>query len=78
MLSDYLEIPNLRKRAFAYLWRGVRRIAFRRNLAAAEITPKERAVYLTYGVSAGIYSLGLLALVVFKLGGFVVSIFHAP
>lgn len=77
MLSDYLEIPNLRRRAFAYLWREVRRVALRRRPAAGEITAKERAVYLAYGISAGIYSLGLLALVVFKLGGFVVSVFHA-
>lgn len=82
MLSDYLEIPNLRKRAFAYLWSLARQVGFRRDRAGVQAapaeTPRQRAVYLTYGISAGIYSLGLLAFVVFQIGGFVVSVFRAP
>ena len=78
MLSDYLEIPNLRKRAFAYLWRKARQ-ALRLRAPEREpiVSPRERAIYLLYGISAAAYSVGLLAVVVFKIGSFVVSALRA-
>ena len=79
MLSDYLEIPNLRKRAFAYLWERVRRVL--RMGPPGETPPdvsrRERAIYLLYGISAAAYSAALLAVIVFKIGSFVVSTIRA-
>ncbi len=73
LLSDYLGIPNLRKRAFDYL--GSRATSwFRPGREPREVTPREKGIYLAYGLSAGAYSLGLLVFVVFKLGDFVLSV----
>jgi putative peptide zinc metalloprotease protein len=81
MLSDYLEIPNLRRRAFAHLGREARRLVRRGadgadgGAAPAGPTRRERAIYLTYGIVAGVYSVAFLAIVVFQIGGFLLSVF---
>ncbi len=56
-LSDYLEIPNLRRRSFEYTgWLGKR---FLLGVKAAEppATPRERRVFIIYGISALFYSI---------------------
>ncbi|MFN2432777.1 MAG: efflux RND transporter periplasmic adaptor subunit [Gemmatimonadota bacterium] len=56
-LSDYLEIPNLRKRAFGYWgWLAKRRLL---GIAATEppVSPRERRVFLLYGGLAFAYSI---------------------
>jgi len=61
-LSDWLEIPNLRRRSFEYTgWLGKR---FLLGIEAAEpaATPRERRVFIIYGISALIYSV-LIAIV---------------
>jgi len=79
MLSDYLEIPNLRKRAFAYLWGKVRRALRieRTGKTPSGVSPRERSIYLLYGISAAVYSATLLVIIVFKIGSFVVSAIRA-
>jgi putative peptide zinc metalloprotease protein len=79
LLSDYLAIPNLRKRAFAYLGSEARRVLGRWVLGRParqhrELTPRDRRIYLVYGITAGAYSLGLLIFVVFKIVAFIVSV----
>jgi putative peptide zinc metalloprotease protein len=90
MLSDYLGIPNLRKRAFAYLasearrvFKGLARLMRRPSIGTAgpgskpargDFSSRERSIYLAYGITAGAYSLGLLVFVVFKLAAFIVSV----
>src|SRR5207237_6306892 len=61
LLSDYLDVPNLRKRSFRYLGGLIRRLLGRVGSAAADPTPRERRIYLAYGLLAGLPSLGLLA-----------------
>jgi putative peptide zinc metalloprotease protein len=54
-LSDYLEIPNLRKRAFAHLtWLAKSRL-FRLDLPAPPANERERRVFLIYGCLASLY-----------------------
>ncbi len=70
LLSDWLEIPNLRARAFAYLrswlWRG--------NLGTHDsATPRERRIYLAYSLLAGAFSLWFLVLVSRWVGGWLVG-----
>ena len=56
-LSDWLEIPNLRRRAFEYWgWIG-KRFAFAMDVASPSVTPRERRVFLIYGGLAILYSL---------------------
>jgi putative peptide zinc metalloprotease protein len=61
-LSDYLEIPNLRKRAFEYCQSFVRRRVLGHEVPAPAVTPRERRVFLIYGSLALVYSLIALTL----------------
>ena len=61
-LSDWLEIPNLRKRSFGYWgWMG-RRYLLGVNAPPPRVTPRERRVFLLYGGLALAYSV-LIAIV---------------
>jgi putative peptide zinc metalloprotease protein len=61
-LSDWLEIPNLRRRAFEYMaWVG-KRYGMGMHVAEPGVTPRERRVFLAYGVAALMYSALFLAL----------------
>lgn len=55
-LSDWLEIPNLRKRSFSYLGWVVKRWALGLEVPEPSVTPRERRVFLTYGGLAFAYS----------------------
>jgi multidrug resistance efflux pump len=73
LLSDLLEIPNLRGKAFAYLqgwlrgWRGG--VAQQR----AAVAPREQRIYLAYGLLAGVYSYWFLGLVASRFGSYLVE-----
>jgi putative peptide zinc metalloprotease protein len=55
-LSDWLEIPNLRRRSFQYWgWMG-KRYALGVNVPSPRVTPRERRVFLLYGGLALGYS----------------------
>jgi putative peptide zinc metalloprotease protein len=68
LLSDYLEMPNLRRRAFRYIGDGIKRLS---GMAIGEVespTPRERRIYLIYGLIATVASLSLLMLVFVQAG----------
>jgi putative peptide zinc metalloprotease protein len=73
LLSDYLDIPNLRQRSMSYLkalWKRV----WRSPVAGdSEITRRERRVYVVYGLLAAIYSFWILSIVAVQFGGFMVE-----
>ena len=54
-LSDYLEVPNLRKRAFAHLAWLVKSRVFRLELTAPPADPREQRIFLIYGGLAAVY-----------------------
>lgn len=67
-LSDYLEVPNLRQRAFAYLaWLAKTRV-FQLELPAPPADERERRVFLIYGGIAVVYI--CLALTLFAAAAF--------
>ena len=70
LLSDALGIPNLRARAFGYLKHRLSALVASPNVIPAAPTPRERRVYLAYGVLAGGYSVLLLGWVAVMMGGF--------
>jgi putative peptide zinc metalloprotease protein len=77
LLSDYLDVPNLRRVAFAYL---LSRIWGRRysNLGGrAEIPRREKLIYVSYSMLAGAFSVGLVVLFFWKVIGLVLSHSHA-
>ncbi|HET8623129.1 MAG TPA: HlyD family efflux transporter periplasmic adaptor subunit [Gemmatimonadales bacterium] len=64
-LSDWLEIPNLRQRAFGHLAWWIKRRLFGVELEEPAATDRERQVFLWYGWLAGGYI--VMSLVVFAL-----------
>lgn len=61
ILADYLEIPNLRARAQAYLaYLGERYLFGRREAEAQAATAGERAWFVCFAVASGIYRLFVL------------------
>jgi len=73
LLSDYLEIANLRRRSFKYVGDGVKRLlGFGRKLRAY-ISQRERRIYLVYGLVATISSLSLLSFGLVRLGSYLID-----
>jgi multidrug resistance efflux pump len=73
LLSDWLDAPNLRKKAFGYLGDQIRRVWGEASGRFAGITPRERRIYLIYALLAGTYSYWLLGNIVLWFGGFMVT-----
>ena len=71
ILSDWLEIPNLRKKSFAYMGALIGSSKEKRALRAS-VTPRERRVFLLYGLTAWIFSFSLLAYTSLLIGEFLV------
>jgi len=73
LLSDYLELPNLRRRSFKYVGDGVKRLlGFGRKLRAY-ISERERRIYLVYGLVATVSSLSLLSFGLVRLGSYLID-----
>jgi len=72
LLSDYLEIPNLRRRALRYIGAQLRRLVGAAAPAAPEATARERRLFVVYGVLAAVFSFVLLGFVLFKLSNVLV------
>ena len=77
LLSDNLEIPNLRQRAFNYLGSRLKRLWGAAAHRWQEATPRERKIYFVYGVLAWTSSLWLLAFVAARFEGFRVERYQA-
>jgi multidrug resistance efflux pump len=73
LLADALDIPNLRLRAFRYLGSLRRRLTGGSDATGADgASPRERRIFLGYGVLAGAYSVLLLASIAWFFGGYLV------
>ncbi|HPC11697.1 MAG TPA: hypothetical protein PK112_06315, partial [candidate division Zixibacteria bacterium] len=59
LLSDWLDIPNLRARAFGYLGAWSRRVLLGWPVESVPVPRREKRIYLAYAVLAVLYS-GLL------------------
>jgi putative peptide zinc metalloprotease protein len=70
LLSDGLEVPNLRQKAFSYLGARIRALWGARTPVVWNTSPRERRIYLIYGLLAGVYSYSLLATVALSLGSY--------
>jgi multidrug resistance efflux pump len=77
LLSDYLGIPNLRQRSMGYLKAALKRL-WGSNGKAATATPRERRIYLIYGVLATTYSCWLLGWIALHFGNYLVEQYQGP
>ncbi len=73
LLTDYLEIPNLRKKAFEYISAVLKRRFLKQTDPVVKASPRTRKIYLRYGVLSLLYSGILLGFVALKVGFFLVS-----
>jgi multidrug efflux pump subunit AcrA (membrane-fusion protein) len=77
LLSDALEIPNLRQKSFTYLKNLVRSAAAvagpSRPNVTREADARVRRIYVTYGILAAAYSIWLLVVIAGYVGGFLVE-----
>lgn len=75
LLSDYLELPNLRKRAFRHVGSLLKRAAGLggRTKPTGNLSQRERWVYLAYGLLGSIASLSILAYVVVTAGAYLID-----
>lgn len=74
LLSDLLEVPNLNRRAFAYLWGRINQLLGIADENAVERVPKrESRILLIYGLVAGAFSLFLLSWIATRFGGYLVG-----
>ncbi|HUH13916.1 MAG TPA: hypothetical protein VMK65_12445, partial [Longimicrobiales bacterium] len=71
-LMDWLRIPNLRPRSFQYLWAWVQRRVLRLDVPVPGVTPRERRIFLVYGISSIAYTTFILTVVGLFLGGLLV------
>jgi len=72
LLSDYLEIPNLRQKSFAALKARARRI-WNLSSDALRVREREERIYLVYGVLAALYSTCLIMLIAWRFGTFLMT-----
>jgi multidrug resistance efflux pump len=73
LLSDYLEIPNLRKRSFVYIGNLARRALGGVIRAGKSVTPRERRIFLVYGLTATVSSFALLLFFSFQAGSLLIA-----
>ena len=69
LLSDWLEIPNLRKKGFACLSDGIKRLFGGEASQSAQMPSRERRLCVAYGLIAGAGSFFILGYALVKLGG---------
>jgi len=73
LLSDALGIPNLRARAFGYLRVAIGRLRGTGRPGIPQPSPRERRIYLAYGLLACFYSFWFLGYVALRVGSYLVE-----
>ncbi|MCJ7459647.1 MAG: efflux RND transporter periplasmic adaptor subunit, partial [candidate division Zixibacteria bacterium] len=73
LLSDWLEIPNLRKKAFGYLGSVVKNKILKLREKVPEVTARDKKIFPLYGTLSVIYSFILILYFFLKVGNFLVS-----
>jgi putative peptide zinc metalloprotease protein len=74
-LSDWLEIPNLRQRAFGHLSWWLKRHVLRLEMEEPAVSPRERQVFLWYGALAAVYIVFTLSVTALIVGGWASAAF---
>src|SRR5882762_6349749 len=73
LLSDYLEIPNLRRKSFRYVGQLIKRLFGFAPPATEEVSPRTRRIYLMYGLIATVCSFSLLAYVLVSAANYAIE-----
>jgi putative peptide zinc metalloprotease protein len=73
LLSDWTDIPNLRRKAFAYIGNVFQRVVLGWPEAPVTATPRERRIYAIYALFALAYSVFLVGFVLAVVGRFLTA-----
>jgi putative peptide zinc metalloprotease protein len=73
LLSEGLELPNLRQRAFGYTAARLARVVRRSHEPLPEATPRQARIYLAYATSTTAFSAALLMVMVYAVGSWSLS-----
>lgn len=73
ILADYLQIPNLRQKAFAFLWSKTKSGLFGCEPDFEAPTRREAKIYWRYGIASVLYSALLIGFVVYRGGELFIS-----
>jgi putative peptide zinc metalloprotease protein len=73
LLSDYLELPNLRRRSFKYVGDGIKRLLGFGHKLRVHLSQRERRIYVIYGLVATVSSLSLLSVGFVRLGSYLID-----
>ncbi len=77
ILSDFLEVPNLRPKAIAYVKSKMKSVftgkAFRGN---SGLSTRERRLFLFYGTASALFTCALIWIMVQRVGGWIVHQYH--
>ena len=73
ILSDWLDIPNLRHKAFKYLRARSRQLLGLYTPEGISTTTRERRIYLSYGTLAAAYSVILIVIITSLISNFVLE-----
>lgn len=76
ILSDYLEILNLREESFGYLSKWFKGNILKIPVEEIDLSPRLKKIYMIYGVSAILYSGFILVVVFIMAKNFLVSHYH--
>ena len=74
-LVDWLDLPNLRARAFGYLSAVFRRSVLRLATPLPPATPRERRIFLVYSILAVLYTILILTVVLRWFSGLLIGWF---
>jgi putative peptide zinc metalloprotease protein len=73
LLADYLRIPNLRQKAFDYIWGRFRVRLFGCTPTGFAPSAREAKIYWRYGLLAMAYSIFLIVFVLYRGGQFLIG-----
>ncbi|MEE8404951.1 MAG: hypothetical protein V3S17_06135 [candidate division Zixibacteria bacterium] len=73
LLSDWLDIPNLRSKAFAYIGNLFKRRFLGWPIEKLETTARERRIFFWYAFLALLYSGGLIGFILYLVGSFLIA-----
>ncbi len=73
LLSDWLEIVNLRSRAFKYLGNIIKRYILGWPVERIAASGREKRIFLIYSILASLYSTLLIVIIIYVVGGFIIS-----
>ena len=77
LLSDWLELPNLRQRAVGYLANGFKRVLGLTAATREHVGSRERRIFILYGLLAWTYSVWLLSFIAWKFFGYATERYEA-